>query len=43
MLQKRRNTPQPRWPQRVLSNAFVRRVAKPGRYCDGHGEKNVNV
>ena len=43
MLQKRRNTPQPRWPERALSPAFVRKVAKAGRYCDGHGEKIVNL
>ena len=36
MLQALRSKPQPRWPERALSNAFVRNVAKSGRYCDGH-------
>ena len=26
-----------RHPRNALSDAFVRTVAKPGRYCDGHG------
>ena len=25
-----------RWPNIALTNAFVRNVAKAGRYCDGH-------
>ena len=36
MLQALRSKPQPRWPERALSNAFVRNVAKSGRYCDGY-------
>ena len=42
MLQALRNKPQPRWPERALSNAFVRNVAKAGRYCDGRSGKHVN-
>ena len=26
-----------RHPRNALSTAFVRRVTRPGRYCDGHG------
>ena len=33
MLHALRSTPQPRWPERALSNAFVRNVAQAGRYC----------
>ena len=36
MLQPLSSKPQPRWPERALSSVFVRKVAKPGRYCDGH-------
>ena len=35
MLQALRSKPQARWPERALSNAFVRNVVKAGRYCDG--------
>ena len=31
-----------RWPDAALSNAFVRNVAKAGRYCDGRGEQNAS-
>ena len=37
MLQALSSKPQPRWPERALSSTFVRKVAKAGRYCDGHG------
>ena len=33
MLQALRSKPQPRWPERALTNAFVRNVAQAGRYC----------
>ncbi len=39
MLHALRSTPQPRWPERALSNAFVRNVAQTGRYCDGDSEQ----
>ena len=29
--------PRGRHPENALSDAFVRAVAEPGRYCDGHG------
>ena len=42
MLESQRPTPQPRWPERSLTSTFVRKVAKAGRYCDGHGGQKVN-
>ena len=42
MLQALRSKPQPRWPERALSNAFVRNVAKAGRYCDGHSGRRAS-
>ena len=42
MLQALRSKPQPRWPERALTNAFVRNVAKAGRYCDGHSGRHAS-
>ena len=42
MLQAPRSKPQPRWPERALTNAFVRNVAKAGRYCDGHSGRRAS-
>jgi len=42
MLQALSSKPQPRWPERALSSTFVRKVAKPGRYCDEHSVRRVS-
>ena len=34
--------PRGRHPENALSNAFVRNVARAGRYCDGHSEQQAN-
>ena len=31
-----------RWPENALTPAFVRNVAKAGRYCDGRCESRVS-
>ena len=31
-----------RWPEAALSNAFVRNVAKAGRYCDEHSGRRAS-
>ena len=42
MLQALRSKPQPRWPERALTNAFVGNVAEAGRYSDGRYESRAS-